>query len=119
MFFVHNGSYRQKDIRSSFHNNEFLLLFINVKIAFHVINSSFFKFFQPYEPEVSMDNGIAQIQAQSIRTGDKKQNYGANAVYRTQSHPVWDQTGRYFAFNSDASGKTHVYLADLNILMNR
>ena len=42
-----------------------------------------------------------------------RENYIDNAKYRTQAHPVWDHTGRYVAFNSDADGTAQVYIADL------
>lgn len=42
-----------------------------------------------------------------------EQNYGKDRAYRIQAHPSWDRTGRWLAFNSDAEGRSRVYLADL------
>ena len=40
-------------------------------------------------------------------------NYGPGRGYIVQAHPAWDRTGRYVAFNSDASGLSQVYVIDL------
>jgi len=43
-------------------------------------------------------------------------NYGINKKYVVQAHPAWDRTGRYVAFNSDATGESQVYVIDLEEL---
>ena len=40
-------------------------------------------------------------------------NWGINKKYIVQAHPAWDRTGRYVAFNSDATGESQVYVIDL------
>ncbi len=40
-------------------------------------------------------------------------NWGINKKYIVQAHPAWDRTGRFVAFNSDATGESQVYVVDL------
>jgi len=59
---------------------------------------------------------IERCPGETMAAFTSRGNYGISKKYVVQAHPAWDRTGRYVAFNSDATGESQVYVIDLEEL---